>query len=56
MGFFRPAFVIIYTWWFWVAIGGAAVAASAITAGVVLGTSAPGRTTQAPANTLTVSF
>ena len=43
-------------WWFWVAIGGAAVAATAITVGVVVGTSAPGRAVQAPPNTLTVSF
>jgi len=43
-------------WWFWVAIGGAAVAASAITVGVVLGTRAADRGVPAPANTLTVSF
>jgi len=56
VGSLAPAFVIIYTWWFWVAIGGAAVAASAITAGIVLGTRATDRAAQAPANTLTVSF
>ncbi len=44
-------------WWFWVAIGGAAVAAGAITAGVVLGTQAAtaGERTL-PANTYMFMF
>lgn len=42
-------------WWFWVALGGAAVAASAITVGVVLGTRSASERA-APANTLVVSF
>ncbi|HRI51393.1 MAG TPA: PEGA domain-containing protein, partial [Pseudomonadota bacterium] len=41
-------------WWFWVAIGGAAVAAGAITAGVVLGTQARERTL--PPNTYMFPF
>lgn len=44
-------------WWFWVALGGAAVAASAITAGVVVGVGARGSSDRmTPANTLVVSF
>lgn len=35
-------------WWFWVAIGGAAVAAGAITAGVVVGTQGGGERTLPP--------
>jgi hypothetical protein len=45
-------------WWFWVAIGGAVVAAGAITAGIVVGTrgdaASPDRV--APANTLMFAF
>lgn len=41
-------------WWFWVAIGGAAVAVGAITAGVVLGTQASERTL--PPNTYMFPF
>lgn len=42
-------------WWFWVAIGGAAVAAGAITAGAVLGTQAASERTL-PANTYMFQF
>lgn len=41
-------------WWFWVAIGGAAVAASAITAGIVVG--ARGSERALPENTFMVTF
>ncbi len=35
VGFFRPAFVIIYKWWFWTLIGvGTAAAATGIALGV----------------------
>jgi len=42
-------------WWFWVAIGGAAVAAAAITAGAVLGSQAASERTL-PANTYMFMF
>lgn len=46
-------------WWFWVALGGAAVAVSAITAGVIVGAGARAGGSadrMTPANTLVVSF
>lgn len=42
-------------WWFWVAIGGAAVAVAAITAGVVVGTRQPSERTL-PENSLIFNF
>lgn len=43
-------------WWFWVALGGAVVAASAITAGVVVATRPAAAERSQPANTLVIGF
>ena len=43
-------------WWFWVALGGAVVAASAITAGVVVATRPAAAQRPVPDNTLVIGF